>query len=165
MNCTSTNGRIDILGPNKIAVFEMADKMPTKDCSSYLDAVCGNWNRSALSDKFFSKENLVFLQNEMKKGIYKASNGHYVIGDQDYNELKTIMRSIFLQNSRNLPHNINEQVSDLNKLVLDYAISHIYKEIVAYLKYKRDVSTIACPLALPKLAREDHKQLMYNNPF
>ena len=59
------------------------------------------------------------------------------------------MRSIFLQNSRNLPGNIQMQINELNKHVLDYAIPQIIGEAEAYIKYKNDVSTLAVPLTRP----------------
>ena len=57
------------------------------------------------------------------------------------------MRSIFLQHSANLPHSITQQVEELNKLVLDYAIPQICSEAEGYIKYKNDVSTLPVPLS------------------
>jgi len=68
---------------------------------------------------------------------------------QDEDELKIIMRSVFLQNSLNLETNIREQIRDLNALVESYAIDQVYKEAISYLKYKRDASNMYALLALP----------------
>ena len=57
------------------------------------------------------------------------------------------MRSIFLQHSKNRMDNITQQVEELNKLVLDYCIPQICSEAKGYMKYKRDVSTLAVPLS------------------
>ena len=69
--------------------------------------------------QFFSAENIQIIQNSIKAGVYHSSNGQHVIGNQDEDTLKIIMRSIFLQLSANLQTNIMEQVNELNKLVLD----------------------------------------------
>ena len=37
----------------------------------------------------------------------------------------------------------------LNKLVCDYAVPQIFKEADGYIKYKRDVSTMAKPMQRP----------------
>ena len=60
------------------------------------------------------------------------------------------MRSTFLQFSNNKPHNITEQIVELNKLVTEYAIPNVVNEADSYLKYKKDVSTLAVPHARPK---------------
>ena len=69
------------------------------------------------------------------------------------------MRSIFLQNSKNLPNNISEQINDLNNKVLEYAINQIYGEVESYMKYKRDASSLVSPMELPTLTNYNNKQL------
>ena len=163
MNCTGTNGRINIMDVNTASVFTHQDHIPVKECSSYRDAMTGTWNSTSLSNAFFSKKNIENLQNQLRMGVYKKSNGQYKIGQQDCNELMTIMRSIFLQYAKNLPENIPEQISKLNQRVLDYSIKQVYNELLAYTKYKQDVSTIACPISLPEMSRPNNKQLIFNH--
>ena len=74
-------------------------------------------------------------------------------------ELQIIMRSIFLQNSKNRPNDIPKQINDLNKIVFDFAINQVYGEADGYMKYKRDASTLVVPLALPILSYSNDKQL------
>jgi len=69
------------------------------------------------------------------------------------------MRSIFLQNSKNLPKDIPQQIQDLNKLVLDYCVKQVYGEAEGYMKYKTDVSTLVIPIAHPIMAYSNDKQL------
>lgn len=143
----SSNGRVDILGPIG-PQFNLSDKIPLRHCTSYRDALTGSWTTSLLSTIFFSQENIIILQNTIKRGVYELSNKQFIIGDQNCDELKIIMRSIYLQNCNNLPVDIKFQVSTLNELVVKYAIKQVYSEAVGYLKYKRDVSTIAPPINL-----------------
>jgi hypothetical protein len=147
MNFVS-NGRVDILGPIGLQ-FQLSDKIPIKQCVSFRDALTGQWTDTLLSCTFFSKENIQILQNAIRKGVYDRSNGQYVIAPQNCNELKIIMRSIFLQHANNLPCDIKNQIITLNNLVTDFAIEQVYKEAVSYIKYKIDASTMAVPISTP----------------
>ena len=148
-NYQTTNGRVDIITPNFINQFELSDKIPVHSTAAFRDAMTGNWINTPLSLAYFSVENIDILQNNIRKGVYEKSNGEFLIGLQDEDELKIIMRSVFLQNSLNLEINIREQIKDLNSLVESYAIEQIYKEAISYLKYKRDASNMYTLLALP----------------
>ena len=143
------NGRVQILGSQEKNQFDLYDKIPVSDCSSFRDAMNGNWECSELSTNFFSSQNIQTIQNGLRQGVYNKSNGLFVIGEQDCDTLKVIMRSIFLQNSANLKTNIMEQVNALNKLVLDYCIPQVYGEAEGYIKYKHDISTLAVPMQRP----------------
>ena len=143
------NGRVQILGSQEKNQFDLYDKIPVSDCSSFRDAMNGNWECSELSTTFFSSQNIQTIQNGLRQGVYNKSNGLFIIGEQDCDTLKVIMRSIFLQNSANLKTNIMEQVNALNKLVLDYCIPQVYGEAEGYIKYKHDISTLAMPMQRP----------------
>lgn len=148
-NYPSTNGRIDIISPTLNNQFELSDKIPVHTTAAFRDAMTGNWMNTPLSLAYFSSENINIIQNNIRKGVYDKSNGEFIIGLQDEDELKIIMRSVFLQNSLNLETNIREQIKDLNALVESYSIDQVYKEAISYLKYKRDASNMYALLALP----------------
>lgn len=158
-----SNGRVDILGPIGTQL-NFADKIPIKETTSFHNALTGTWNDTPLSVLFFSKENIRILQNGIKKGVYDMSNKQYKIGDQNSDELKIIMRSIFLQNAKNLPYDITEQIRTLNNKVIEYAIHQVYSEIISYLKYKRDASTIYTIPNLPTNSSTKGNSLELN-PF
>ena len=75
------------------------------------------------------------------------------------------MRSVFLQNSKNQVANIPQQIVALNQIVLDYSIKQVYSEAQSYMKYKRDASTIAMPLAHPIMSKTNDKQLVMKKWF
>lgn len=158
MNCTS-NGRIDIVSPNTNILFSMSDRIPVNECTDFRDAMTGNWYNTILSDTFFSSANIQIIQNGIKAGVYKRSNGMYIVGDQKCDELKIIMRSIFLQYAKNLPNNISSQIESLNTLVLNYAVNQVYGEAEGYMNYKRDASNMYTPIALPVMSKTNDKQL------
>ena len=149
-NNGKSNGRVDILNPPDIAqLFSMYDKIPANQCTTFRNATIGQWDENSLSIAYFSKENIQILQNGIRAGVYKQSNGQYVIGPQDCDSLKVIMRAIFLQNSANLPQNIAGQIQQLNQMVLNYAVPAVYGEAQGYVKYLHDASTLVVPLAAP----------------
>jgi len=165
MNCNSSNGRVDILGPNTSSVFALSDRIPVTKGDSFRDAMTGNWYDTALSNAFFSGQNIQILQNGLRKGVYKLSNDQYLVDEQSSDELKIIMRSVFLQNSRNLANNIPQQINVLNNIVLDYAVKQVYSACEGYMKYKRDASTLVVPIDAPILSRTNDKQLLLKKWF
>ena len=165
MNHPTSNGRVDIKSPNTCDLFNMYDKIPAHQCTTYRNALEGQWDTSSLSDAYFSKENIQHLQNKIRQGVYEESNGQYKIAEQDCDTLKIIMRSIYLQYSSNLPTNINEQIAALNKMVLNYCIPQVFSEAQGYMKYLSDASSMFTPMEPPVLAKENDKQLFLKSFF
>ena len=137
----------------------MYDKIPVNQCATLRNPTEGLWDNTMLSNTFFSHQNIEIVQNGIRAGVYKQSNGKYVIGNQDCETLKIIMRSIFLQYAANQPTNIKGQVEQLNKMVLDYCIPQVYGEAQGYHKYIVDASTMYVPMAPPILTSNNDKQL------
>jgi hypothetical protein len=158
MNKTN-NGRVDIKTPNTSSLFQLYDKIPANQCTTFRNATDGIWTDSILSQAFFSQQNIIQIQNGIRAGVYRKSNGQYTIGPQDCDSLKIIMRSVFLQNSANQPSNFQQQISELNKIVLNYCIQQVYGEAQGYMKYMDDVSTLVVPLAHPVMANNNDRQL------
>ena len=153
------NGRVDIKSPNTSALFQMYDKIPANQCVTFRNATEGLWTSNSLSQAFFSQQNIQIIQNGIRAGVYHKSNGQYVIGPQDCDSLKIIMRSVFLQHAANQPNNINQQIAELNKIVLNYCIQQVYSEAQGYMKYIDDVSTLVVPIAPPVMANNTDRQL------
>ena len=145
-----SNGRVNILGKNHINNFHLQDKIHIKEGDNfYRTALTGGWDTNELSDTFFSVDNIENLQNGIIDGVLKQSKGRFKISKQDYDTLKIIMRSIFLQNAKNKKNDIDEQISVLNNLVLSYCIPQIIGEAIGYLKYKQDASFMHTPMTNP----------------
>ena len=142
------NGRINIMGPIG-PQFKFADKIPIKETCNFNNALRGTWVDTPLSVLFFSEENIKLLQKNIQGGVYKKSNNQFVIGEQSCDELKIIMRSIFLQHSQNLSYDITKQIKELNALVIDFAVNQIYNSAISYLKFKRDVSNAPTIMETP----------------
>jgi hypothetical protein len=153
------NGRVDIKSPNTSTLFQMYDKIPANQCVTFRNATEGLWTSNSLSNAFFSQQNIQIIQNGIRAGVYHRSNGQYTIGPQDCDSLKIVMRSVFLQYSANQPNNITEQISQLNKIVLEYCIQQVYSEAQGYMKYINDASTLVVPISHPVMANENDRQL------
>jgi hypothetical protein len=155
------NGRVNLLEPeDPNARFKMFERIAIKNkATEYRAPLEGVWEESLLAKLFFSSENLQIIQNALRAGVYKVSNEKYIIPPQNIQALKIIMRSTFLQYSKNSPENITEQISDLNKIVLDYCIPFVYNECVSYMKYVQDQSTLVMPLERELKVDRDYKQL------
>ena len=159
------NGRINIKSPNTSALFQMYDKIPANQCVTYRNATEGLWDSTPLSQTFFSQQNIQILQNGIRAGVYNRSNGQYVIGPQDCDSIKIVMRSVFLQHAANQPNNISQQIEELNKIVLNYCIQQVYSEAQGYMKYMDDVSTLVVPIAHPVQASNTDRQLELKSWF
>lgn len=159
------NGRVDIKTPSTSSLFEMYDKIPANQCATFRNATEGLWDETYLSQAFFSKENIQILQNGIRAGVYKQSNGQYLVGPQDCDSLKIIMRSVYLQHSANQIDNIRQQISELNKIVLDYSIKQVYSEAQGYMKYLDDASTLVVPIAHPVMTDNTDRELEFKRWF
>lgn len=100
----------------------------------------GILENSILSKTFFSKKNMDIIQNKLKWLVYEHSNKQYIIGKQDENELLIIMRSIYLEYSKNLPVSIKEQIGFLNEKVYEDIFPKLYSNVKQYINYLADVS-------------------------
>jgi hypothetical protein len=146
----NANGRVDILGDKAPDIFQLYDRVPVNNkITSYRQALTGNWENNMVSKAFFSAANIQIIQNGIRAGVYKLSNQRFLIGQQDLDTLKIIMRSIFLQHSLNNIKNITQQIEGLNKLVMNYSVPQIIGEAEGYVKFKNDVSTMAMPMDRP----------------
>ena len=157
------NGRVNLLEHTN-DIFTLYDKIPVNQkATSYTDALTGNWTDSPLSIAFFSKENVQINQDAIRATVHKKTNK--VIAEQNEDILKVIMRSIFLQYSANDSTNITQQIIALNKQVTNFAVPKIIGELIGYLNYKKDVSTMHVPMELPHAFSVKGSKVAKQPPF
>jgi len=144
------NGKVGILNFNPYDKFKLYDKIKVKNKVDYRNALQGSWANSKLSKNFFSNENILNIQNILKKKVYFHSNKQYEIGNQSLDPLKMNMRNIYFEHSKNLPYNIEKQVNELNEILTNKLVPEIISEAIAYIKYKRDISKLVTPIDRPK---------------
>jgi len=163
----TSNGRINLIptSPNTQKLFAMYDKIPANQCATFRQSSNNTWEDTPLSIAFFSVKNMQIIQNGIRAGVYHKSNGAYTIAPQDCNSLKIIMRSVFLQNSANQSTNIAHQISELNKVVLDYCIEKVYVEVQSYMNYLRDITTVPELLSPPKMDYTENRRTHKMGPW
>jgi len=145
------NGRVigvsDIKGGNQFKMFTQNNN----NCDTAKETILyGTITRSTLSDTFFSKANMKCLQNMLRYRVYMASGGEYQIGNQNNTDLQIIMRAIYLQYAKHLSYNIREQVSELNRQVIEFSLPKIISEIKQYVHYIHQLETLPNPIDLPR---------------
>lgn len=139
------NGRINIIDniigkkTTKINKASIISEEQTNTISRTLE-------HSSLSRKFFSRDNINKIQKNIIIGVYEKSNKKYSISTQDEKELIIIMRSYYLQYGKNLTTNIQGQIDALNKMVIDWSIDEIIKNIEQYIIYKQNASILPMPM-------------------
>lgn len=152
------NGRINLLAPRSAenaggnsvpdsAGFAVSTKV---EASFVGDMLRGNWDKNPIADAFFTATNVTYIQAAIRKDVYTRSGSkHYKIDDQSIDELKMIMRGIYMQYAKNNPFNVQGQVAELNTLVIDWCAPRIMSEIDHYIYYLNDISHMPVPLTQP----------------
>ena len=145
------NGRVNLSKINGAPVPDSGFNYPQKTEKSFAgDMLRGNWDHTPLSDSFFTRTNTEVIQAEIKKEVYRMSGPKkYVIDDQDVDELKMVMRAMYLQYAKNNPFNIEGQISELNQFIVKWSAPRIMSEIEAYNYYLNDISHLPVPLPQP----------------
>jgi len=105
-----------------------------------------------LTGLFFSDDNIELLQDDIRKYIYFNTKNNNIIGKQSYDELKIIMKSIYLSNRNKLTDhkNIIEQVKFLNKLVVIESSRIIKINLSQHLHYVKELNTMPLFQNLPE---------------
>jgi hypothetical protein len=141
------NGRINIMD-NYDSKIITKEAILTEDSANSMSR---NLEHSLLSRKFFSSDNIDIIHKKIIIGVYEKSNKKYSISKQNERELLIIMRSYYLQYGKNLDNNIQKQIDNLNKLVIDWSIEEIIKNIEQYIIYKQTASTLPMPMERSQL--------------
>ncbi len=150
------NGRVNLAAPgagiNTVPDSAGFAHRVAPDAAASKDLIRGNWEETPVSKAFFSPENMTLLQNAIRREVYlKSGPKQWVIEAQDIDELKIIMRSLYLQYGQNRPDGIGQQVEDLNRTVLDWAVPRIFSEVQYYFYYLNDISHMPVPIERPML--------------
>lgn len=141
-----SNGRVDLLHQENLTKYEFFRESKENPTMFENDAVRHIHSGSQVAQLFFSLTNINILQDGIRYSVYQKTKGRHVIDKQSDTELKVVMRSIYLQYSKNLEHDIVEQVKGLNSKVLDYVVPRILSEILQHIQYKKDITTLPVPM-------------------
>jgi uncharacterized sporulation protein YeaH/YhbH (DUF444 family) len=147
---TPANGRVDISGraEAQFATFygESRGRSRGRHEASGSDAIRHQLQRNPLADYFFGELNVDALQEALRYSVFRASEGRVVIGRQSEEELRIVMRAVYLQHARHMAADIPGQVRELNARVLKYTVPTVHSAVAMYQRYVRDVSQLPSPM-------------------
>jgi hypothetical protein len=144
------NGRINLVDRQIYPEYQMFHQKKEGLNEFKNEAVKSILQKNPLSDVFFSKQNIDYLQNKIIQTVYELTNGQHRIGRQSDIELEIVMRSIYLQFSLNQSSNLREQIRQLDEKVIDEVCPGIITAVKQYLQYKQDITNMPQPIELPK---------------
>lgn len=130
--------------------YNLYEENKLKSSTFRKQALTGVLECNLLNQVFFSQENVDLLQDKIRYAVWMASNKKFIIDKQSEVDLQLIMKSIYLQYAKNIPHNIKEQVADLNDLTLQDCVPKILSGVEQHMYYLFDASTQPVPLSLPE---------------
>jgi len=139
------NGRVNLFDSHS-KTAKIPNNHPALYNENNLNTINRVYSGTCVSETFFSKDNINLIQEGIINTIYNKSNGLYDIGKQSEQELNIIMRSIYLQEGKNLNYDIKQQVLKLNTSVINWCVNEIIKNIKQYMEYKKSVSTLPMPM-------------------
>lgn len=149
------NGRVNLFGtedaPSSLAGNPSGLTYQTEtEVQFHQDMLRGNWEQNNLSMTFFSQKNMKTIQTALRKEVYQKSQPKgYIIDDQSTDEMKMIMRAIYYQYARNNSSNIQGQIEDLNRRVLNWSVPHVLSAVEHHMYYLKDINTLPVPMAHP----------------
>lgn len=145
------NGRVDLTKKYEKGMsmpLFLEDDNNLEGCN--LNNISYMFETNNLQEQFFSKKNILHIQNLLKYHVWLQSNKKYIIGKQNNTQLSIIMKSIYLQYGQNNNVNLRKQVKRLNAFVLEYSVPNILLNIEQHAVYKKQVSRLPKPMKLPK---------------
>lgn len=145
------NGRVDVI--TKMPKFNIAQyqKAQSRNNTYTKEATSGQITNNSISNLFFSQENIDALQEGLRYRVYVESNGQFTIDRQSDQELKTVMRSMYLQHGIGNTDCVG-RVRFLNSKVLEWIVPEVLNNLLQYARYKQDISTLPMPLDRSPLA-------------
>ena len=114
-----------------------------------------------LNTLFFSDFNKNLLQRGIRQA-FKNKTG-IAIDRQNPDDLYSIMRVVFINNSGDHHSRVNEQVKMMNGRVIETALGQIQTGVSQYMAYVQDIDTISVPLDQPINTSTVGKKIGYNN--
>jgi hypothetical protein len=141
------NGIVGDIHAKQMGSFQMNDYK--RDVTFKEEATRGIHASNKLNTLFFSAQNIAAIQHGIRYNVYTRSNKKHIIGNQSEQELKIVMRSVYLQNSKNLDYNILEQTRELNAMVLAFCVDQVLSELGMYSKYISDIETLPMTMSMP----------------
>ena len=102
-----------------------------------------------LNQAYFSEENMEYIQQEIRYRVWVKSGNKHVIDRQRPDDVKTVMRSYFLQFSRNIPGKEREEIREIDERVINFCVDDILGSINMHLYTQKELLDFPAPIANP----------------
>jgi hypothetical protein len=120
-----------------------------RDGESYgSDMLSCHHKETAISRAFFSERNIQIIQNAIRAAVFEKTKE--TISEQDKTQILLVMRNIYFRFCKHLPHNVKEQIKDMNMRVLKYLEPLILSEMKQYTTYIQDSFSTLRPQNYPE---------------
>lgn len=93
-----------------------------------------------LQRAYFSDENARIIQNTIRYQVWERSGQRHLISPQNEQDLRIVMRAVFIQSALHLPDQIPKQIADLNAQVVAIIVPKVMDQIEGYIRYLEDAS-------------------------
>ena len=104
---------------------------------------------NVLSDVFFSKRNILEINNLIRYTVLKKTKNKFKISAQSESKLLIVMTNLFKEHSKNLPFKIEQQIKELNYIVVKSVVPGIITNLEQYIGYLRDSNNPIKPIPRP----------------
>lgn len=112
-----------------------------------------------LENSFFSDENIYLINKQLIYSVYKKTKGLIKIPEQSRDNLIIVMRYVFLEYSRHLPYNINDQIRELNCIVVGEILSSVISNANQEIDYLKELDRPFGLVPLPINVNKNNKNL------
>ena len=103
-----------------------------------------NVEGNALISILFSDNNMTMIQKQLIRDVKR--NTRQMISSQSCDEIFVVMKYIFTNNSQNRLNNVNDEVSRLNKLILNELVPMVTSNVLQHIQYIKDINTLPSPI-------------------
>ena len=152
-NAPKHTGRLPLSGDEEkstLPPFQLTAQEPYVVPSRVAEQMQFRHESTPLNTIYFSEANIQNLQSEIASAVLQMSGAkRYVIGPQSEADLKTVMRSYYLQYAQNDPARVSEELALLNNRVIGWCANNILVEIEAYKYYRKDIEDFPAPIERP----------------
>ena len=152
-NAPKHTGRLPLSGDEETSTlppYRMTAQEPYVVPSRVAEQMQYRHESTPLNTIYFSESNLANLQAEIASAVLQMSGTkRYVIGPQSEADLKTVMRSYYLQYGQNDPSRVSEELTLLNNRVIGWCANNILVQIEAYKYYRKDIEDFPAPIERP----------------
>ena len=161
----NSNGRVNLIQNNNLTKYDFFNEKNKNTNHFQKEATRHILTSTKVSELFFSRSNIDILHNGIRYSVFNATKEKHIISRQSDTELQIVMRSIYLQYSKNLDKDVVKQVKELNSKVLDYVVPKVLVELNQYVNYKKDLTYLPVPLERSKNMSSSGTKFLFVKEF